>query len=369
MKIFVVDDDPVARLLAINQLRQPHYEIRQLDSGNALLADSDDNPDLILLDIEMPGLDGIATCRALRQGGNDHAQVLFISAHDDLDTRLAAYDAGGNDFIVKPYDEHELAHKVQAIERLVKQRQELSEQASYAQRTAFTAMSSMGETGIVLQCLRTSFACNDPDELARAIFASLEQYDLSGLLEFRLASGRRCYSSTGQCTPIEESILSHTMGMERIFQFKNRLAINYPNVTLLIMRGLPVDDPDRVGRLRDHLAILAEGAEAKVQALQDQWQRSAQAQIIGQTVAELGDTLADIERSQAASRVQVMEINGQYLQELTKTFVRLGLSEEQELTLADMAQATHEQMNALMDEDWAISNRLRSMAERLRSTA
>lgn len=368
MKIFVVDDDPVARLIAIDQLRRPDYELRELESGAALLAAAPDEPDLILLDIEMPGLDGIAACRALRQSGNDHAQVIFVSAHDDLDTRLAAYDAGGSDFIVKPYDEHELAHKVQAIERLVKKRQALKEQAQDAQSAAFAAMSSMGETGVVLQCLRASFSCHTPDQLAEAIFGALRQYDLNAILEIRLLSGRRSFSSSsGMCTPLEESILKHATTMGRIFQFKDRMAINYPSVTLLLLGGLALDDPDRVGRLRDHLAILVEGADARVQAMEVQRQRSAQAEIIVHTVAELGKTLADIERSQAASRVQALEINSNYSRDLTKAFVRLGLSEDQERAIANMAQATYDRMNALMDDDWSISDRLRTVTDRLRT--
>jgi len=107
--------------------------------------------DLILLDIEMPGMDGISTCRHLFGEGLDQTLVIFVSGHDDLEQRLAAYEAGGSDFIVKPYAPQELVRKVQLAGELRRQRADLANQASYARETAFTAMAagttSTAETG------------------------------------------------------------------------------------------------------------------------------------------------------------------------------------------------------------------------------
>ena len=365
MKIFVVDDDPAARMIAADQLNQPAYEVLELDSGEALLAAMQEAPDLVLLDIEMPGIDGIAACRALRQAGEEQVQVIFVSAHDDIETRLAAYDAGGSDFIVKPYNAGELAQKVRVAEGLLTRRTALADQAQFAQRTAFTAMSSMGEMGTVLQFLRTSFACETVERLAGLVFEALQQYDLQGLCEVRLSSGRRCFSSRGECTSLEDAILQHASGMDRIFQFRDRVAINYPDLTLLVP-GLPMDDPDRVGRLRDHLAIRAEGADARIRAMESERMRAAQGNAIVGAVQELTETLAEVEKSQAQGRVRATEINSVFLRELTSAFVSLGLSEDQESTLADMAERTHAQLNALRDSELMIDDRLRAVTDQLR---
>ncbi len=365
MKIFVVDDDPAARMIAVDRLTHPSYEVQEFDSGVALLEAMADAPDLILLDIEMPGLNGISACRALRQEGGEHAQVIFVSAHDDIESRLAAYDAGGNDFIVKPYDAAELMQKVRVAEESLTRNAALADQAQFAQRTAFAAMSSMGEMGTVLQFLRTSFSCENADRLAALLFEALQQYELPGLLEVRMASRRLCFSSRGECTPLENSILQHASAMDRIFQFRDRLAINYPNLTLLVPE-LPMHDPDRVGRLRDHLAILAEGADARVRAMETEQMRATQADAIVEAVRELTATLASVEKSQAESRLRSTEINSAYLHDLTRAFVNLGLSEDQESALADMAQRTHAQLDALRDDEFVIGDRLRAVTGRLR---
>lgn len=364
LHIFVVDDDPASREVAAEVLADSGHRIRQLAGGAELIAATGEPMDIVLLDVTMPGIDGIKACRALRQAGQDQAQIIFISGHDDLETRLAAYQAGGNDFLVKPCPPQELAEKVRLAERSLLRHRELSSQAHSAQQAAFTAMSSMGEMGIVLQFMRDSFACHDPSRLGATLLEALGQYGLAGLAEIRFAGGRLRFSSRGECTPLEESILGHAQGAGRIFQLSSRMAVNYPRVTLLVL-DLPVADAERAGRLRDHLAILAEGAEARVEAMESELQRMVQAAGISHAVAELSQTLTDIERSQARNRLRAMEIDARYLEDLVEAFVHLGLSEDQESHLADMAQHTHVELNTLRDEDHSASDRLRQVASSL----
>lgn len=368
MKIFVVDDDPMARMIAVDLLSELQFEAREFADGAALLAALDEMPDLILLDIEMPGMDGIAACQAFREARGSAAQVIFVSSHDDLDTRLAAYQAGASDFIVKPFESDELAHKLQAVERLYKRQLEFREQARSAYDTALTAMSSMGELGVVLQFLRASFTCRDLAQVAQALFDALRQSELCGLLEIRLPSGKQCFSSRGECTPLEESILCHASGMGRLFHFHDRLVINYSGITLLVL-DLPVHDPDRIGRLRDHLATLAEGVEARVLALENEAQRGAQAEAILQAVAELTRTLNDIEQGEAGIRAQAMTINSEYLQALAQAFMGLGLTDAQETALARMAEDAYNRLGEIMDQGHFIGDRLRGVIERVRTLA
>lgn len=365
MKIFVVDDEAHARMLALDALSELGHETCELDSGSALLQAMDEVPDLILLDIEMPGMDGISACRHLFGEGIDQTQVIFVSGHDDLEHRLAAYEAGGSDFIVKPYAPQELLRKVHLAGECRRQRADLAAQAGMARDTAFTAMAAMGEMGNVLHFLRASFACREPRQLAEIMLATLAEYGLTGLVGIRLPGGDHCYSPQGPCSPLEGSILSHAVGMDRIFQFRDRMVVNYPAITLVVHQ-LPMDDPDRIGRLRDHLALLAEGASEKVQAMIQEQRSQAQAKVIQAAVAELGQTLLSIDSNQAETRLRALQIDSDYLEELVRGFVHLGLSEAQEEFLAQMAERTHMQLASLLHEDHGISDRLREVAGQLR---
>lgn len=366
LKLFVVDDDPAARMIVNFELDDPAFHIVEFDRADACLAALDQGPDILLLDVEMPGMDGIALCRAIRAAGHDQAQVIFISSHDDLETRLAAYDAGGNDFMVKPYAPEELMRKVRVAERELMAKNGLSSQANYAQQAAFTAMSSMGEMGVVLDFMRKSFACTTTDALAESLFQALRQYSLHGLLEIRDGERELCYSSQGVCSALEGSILGHARTLQRIFQFHDRLAINYPHVTLLIL-NLPLDDPDRIGRLRDHLAILAEAGEARLIAMSSENQRLAQAEGIEDAVAELTHALAEIETRQGENRMHSLEATNRYMEELDRAFIHLGLSGTQEASLVSLARAAMSRIVDLLGEDKSLGDSLRNISTRLQS--
>ncbi|MBV5333423.1 response regulator, partial [bacterium] len=78
-------------MIVLDQLDDARYSIQEFVDGPSLLAAMSDPPDLILLDIEMPGMNGLSACRALRQQGYDQVQVIFVSGRDDMESRLAAY--------------------------------------------------------------------------------------------------------------------------------------------------------------------------------------------------------------------------------------------------------------------------------------
>lgn len=365
MKIFVVDDDIVLRMIMVECLNDPRDTILEFSDGQDLLDAIDEEPDLILLDIEMPGLDGISACKKLRAQGHDHAQIIFVSSRDDLETRLTAYAAGARDFIVKPFDVEELFAKANIVREYLEKKAQSSSNFQYAQQTAFTAMSSLGELGIVMQFLRQSFECKDNDDLAANIFETLAQYGLEGVIELRTRQTSKAYARSGECTPLQHSILAHVQTLERIFRFSSQLSINYPNVTIVIM-NLPADE-ERVGRLRDHLAVLAEGANARLQSLETAQIQVAQGNGIAHILVELNKTLHEIEQTQATTRLRSMEINNHYLQDLANAFITLGLADSQEDILTALAEKTNAELAQLRDIDGSTSDRLRAIREQLRT--
>ncbi len=125
-RILVVDDDPNARDLLEQQLEDAGYDVLVAADGTEALAMIRQAPRLILLDVMMPGIDGREVCRRIRA---DDAQrdvpVLFLSALDQIQDKLSALDAGGNDFISKPVDMDELLAKIRTMLRLTSVRQDL----------------------------------------------------------------------------------------------------------------------------------------------------------------------------------------------------------------------------------------------------
>lgn len=111
--IFVIDDDPDIQRLVTAFLAHEGYVVRSaLNAVQALGMLAIEEPDLILLDIQMPDMDGIALCDNIRK--HYHRPILFISGSRSPEHRLLSLQTGGDDFISKPFDPEELVLRVKA---------------------------------------------------------------------------------------------------------------------------------------------------------------------------------------------------------------------------------------------------------------
>ncbi len=132
----IVDDDAVNRLMARAALESVGWGVEEAETGReALVAFQQLHPDVVLLDIMMPEMDGFAACAALRKlSGGEHTPVLIMTGLDDYDSITKAYDAGATDFLTKPLNGLLLTHRVRYIARSSRVLQELrASQASVAQ--------------------------------------------------------------------------------------------------------------------------------------------------------------------------------------------------------------------------------------------
>ncbi|SDS84245.1 response regulator transcription factor [Jiangella sp. DSM 45060] len=117
MRVLVVDDDPGVRESLRRSLAFNGYQIDLAGDGEeALRAISTDPPDAVVLDIMMPRLDGLATCRALRAAGND-LPILMLTARDEVSDRVSGLDAGADDYLPKPFALEELLARLRALLR------------------------------------------------------------------------------------------------------------------------------------------------------------------------------------------------------------------------------------------------------------
>lgn len=116
MNILVVDDDiPSARMTSY-LLEEAGYRVfRAHDASNILQLIEQHNPDLILLDVMMPKIDGFEVCRQIRR--NSDIPIIFLSARHQLQDRVMGLQIGGDDYLVKPFEPSELLARVEAVLR------------------------------------------------------------------------------------------------------------------------------------------------------------------------------------------------------------------------------------------------------------
>jgi DNA-binding response OmpR family regulator len=113
--LVVEDDDEIAQTLQ-RSLRMEGYEVRIASDGVSALDDAHAFlPDLIVLDLGLPRLDGIDVAKTLRE--NDDVPILMLTARDALDARVEGLDAGADDYLVKPFERQELLARLRALLR------------------------------------------------------------------------------------------------------------------------------------------------------------------------------------------------------------------------------------------------------------
>ena len=115
-RILIVDDDPDIRNV-LNLLLCRDYETAEAADGAEAVSYMQENPetDLVILDVMMPGMDGIETCEKIREHSN--VPILFLTAKSAEQDRLSAYRSGGDDFLSKPFSQPELLAKVSSLLR------------------------------------------------------------------------------------------------------------------------------------------------------------------------------------------------------------------------------------------------------------
>ena len=116
-RVLVVDDEPNISALLSATLRLVEFEVRVANSGHgALLAVTEFDPDLVVLDVMLPDLDGLAVARRLRATGH-RVPVLFLTARDAVEDRISGLSAGGDDYVSKPFSLEEVVLRIRAILR------------------------------------------------------------------------------------------------------------------------------------------------------------------------------------------------------------------------------------------------------------
>ena len=364
-RIAVIEDNAAQRMI-LTRLLGNLYDVVEFSSGEDFLAAAP-AVDAALLDIEMPGLNGYQTCERLRQldGNDQRALVIFVSAHDTAPERVAAYEAGGDDFVTKPIVASELLHKVATALTTQSRLRKLSAQTSNAQQVAFTAMSSMGDLGVIIDFMRQSACRCDYAALAGDLAGAMSAWGLQGAVQVRGVSGSFNLSVGDAISPLQALVMENLRGMGRIFEMGSRAVVNFTHVSLLV-QNLPTDSPDKVGRLRDHLALLGESADARVESLDAVILQSQQRSAVGETLHDLRNLVLRLSKrtgdNHVATRNRVVEL----LDALQRSISSMGLTDFQESYISDMVRTGTDDLLNHFDEARTIEQDFSGIFLRLR---
>ncbi len=364
-KVFVVDDDPII-LDVMRSFLEPDYAVSTFDSAESCQVRlATEKPDMFLLDVGLPGIDGYVFCRQLKDDpAYARIPVAFVSSHDTIDARIVGYEAGGIDFVVKPFDPEEVLRKIKVAQSIIKNQQSLEEQAEAAEFLASLVMASMDETGILLQFMSKLIAWESTQEIAAGLLELLQRYRLDGVVQTRLAHSTETLSAAGANLPLETSIIDHVRGLGRIFEFHKRSVHNFERITIMV-NNLPLAEPEYCGRLRDHLSVAAQGVDARLKAIEtEEANRRSQAGIL-LALESISTTIMSLSDAHRRNGVESSTLMLELQQKLTNSFFRLGLTEGQEIFLQNMVGDFMKRMVELLDRGEETQSTLQRLNEQL----
>lgn len=355
--ILSIDDD------ANNQtLLQKAFENRVLhlaysgEEGVALAAEL--KPDVILLDIAMPGMNGIEACRLLKSDpATSQIPVLFVSAMNTLEDRLAGYKAGAEDYICKPINLHELKCKIDILMAYQGSLHQLDSRLRSASEVAFTAMSTSGELGVIVSFVENALNAQEFGTLADQVLDALGQYQVNGCLVIRGDELQPLYFSNAILTPLETQLLDMAKDGKRIVSVGRRCIFNADNISILI-KDMPADE-DRGGRLRDHVARLVTIADSRIRSLVNE--RAAMQYRTSEVCRALnnaGDSLREVDARMRHFQHVIEETISEMMARMEQQFMSMMLSDEQENALLEPLRSGRVRLDEIFDESTAIDSHM-----------
>jgi len=208
--ILIVDDEPIGRQLIDAILYKEGYDLQFAENGKEAFEKAKTvNPDLILMDVMMPEIDGFEVCQMLRDDKEmNNVPIILVTALDDIDSRIRGLEAGADDYISKPFDRLELLARIKIITRLNRYRKDDASadnniSTSAKQTTDYSVLMKQLAKGINtgLEVGNESFQEISSTEA----FEKNKNINLKGAFKFREKS---CFYMCGGYNNPEESILS-----------------------------------------------------------------------------------------------------------------------------------------------------------------
>ncbi|MEM5550954.1 response regulator [Pseudoalteromonas neustonica] len=349
-RILAVDDEPF-NLEIIEELLENDFDLKMASSGPECLSVVEDyDPQVILLDVSMPKMNGYEVCTKLKENPNTaHIIVMFVSARGTVEERMEGYSVGAEDYIVKPFGHEELRLKLKNLNQIIIDKENLEQQVEEATSTAFNAMANSSEMGQIVNYIENIALINEVDILAQALVSCLSSFDLQSNIEFRFISDDpQHFALRGVCSPIVIELFDMLKSKGRLHEFSHRILVNYEFISLLIL-NMPDHDQDKHGRIRDHVCFLVSVTEQQLKAILTRKKLEQQETKLNEVVDMVHSKFHGLMDLLNENRLSNEAVFKRLQEELEERIPTMGLDEDQEIFIYQKVDRTIQ--NSVARED------------------
>lgn len=360
----IVDDAP-DNLLLLEMMLEDKYSLVQATSGQECLdLIEESHPDLVLLDVNMPGMNGYEVCTTLRKSEATRSiPILFVSAMINTEERLAGFEAGGDEYITKPVNVEELIGKVELYISKIKEKKNSAKSASEAMKVAMDAMTSSSELGQLISFVSEAQRAKTLAEMGNMIINICSGFGLNAVayIEGSTPAFFGCKPGSIEATVLERSINAK----DRIINLGIRTIVKSEQLSLLI-KNMPIEDENRYGRFKDHLAVLISISDGRILTIKAQMsvadeRKDVLSKIILHTEKQIKSLNNKIVEHDDRTRNVMMSMVG----ELEAKLFSLGLDEDQEEELMKLVYGASVQLERSKDATNKLQEELGTVLEGL----
>ncbi len=366
-KLLTIDDNKLIHTLVEKTVGHEFDIITALDGMEGLQKAVFESPDIILLDVEMPGMSGFDVCSTLKSSEEtSHIPVMFLSSLSDERSQIMGFEVGAVDFLVKPFKAPELIAKLDALSKFLFTERELNEQATSAASAAFSAMRGSNEFGLAIHFIEASYGVTDLAQLANIFFGVSNELGLDCSLMFNLGKNKEFYSCEGLSSPMEREVMTTLYDRgDRFIDFSGcRTQVNYAHVALLI-KNMPIEDEDKYGRYKDFLPTMLGATDAKIHSLLNEQSMARQTQELGMSFSAVQDTLTNVGVSLEKNQTDVVTLLQEMLSEFEDRIPTMGLEDDQEAYLINRLDTTITKAYAIIDNSAQTSYAFKTVSRLL----
>lgn len=362
--VMIVDDVESNRML-LKMILEDDYKIIESASGADCLDKLKANlPDIVLLDVNMPGMTGYEVCTEIRKNKTTSTiPVVFISAMDNVEERLAGFEAGGNDYITKPIDPE---HVMDRVKHFIEHRAEANQakaDATTAMQVAMEAMTSSSELGQIIEFVKSAQTIGSLEGIGKKFCEIARNFGLNATA--LIHGSNPIYIN---CSPdsMEGRVLNKFKNSsERIVSIGVRTMINSDDMGILI-GNMPIEDESRYGRLKDHLAVLSSICEGRLQTIKSELSvKNQRKDILTRVIKMTKEQVQSFSEKLQSHDNSTRQIMLDMIVELAAKLFNLGLDEDQEQQLMNLAYETSERLEKMKGNTKKLEGELSVILEGL----
>ncbi len=362
-KILIVDDEKFTRDLHVRLLSEDYETLIAENAQVAIELIKKEDIGLVFLDIMMPLVDGTTLCKMIKSIKN--VPIIFITGADSLEEHLNAYNAGGDDLLVKPVSKQMLLLKAQKIIDSYRSREDLQDLDNMASQLLL----NLNSAEIQLGFLKKAMSYTNIDDIGKEVLEAIKKIGLKcSVLVRSKEDEEKIFSTEEEINPIEKNILILSKNSSSVFEFRERLIINCPQISLLChdfkleSEGIEIKN-GLVELLNTAQELIEKNNKQDLVEVKEDYSRN-----LNHNLKENIDIQQVIQTIREFHKIESVEITyhlEDLINKLEKTYSWLGVNQEQEERLASLLNQKMHQIYLILNDDSKIINELNKIEKKI----